>query len=187
MSLDPTDGCTFWYTNEYYAADGLNDLTRIGSFRFPSCTSIGNGTVQGTVTVNPGGAPISGATVAFGARTATTNGSGFYSFSNIPAGTYPSITASKAGSNSNTSTPVVVTDGGTTVKDFALTAAPTNGCLTDTSQANFSLEHQSALTWFPVRATRNWPRRTSTIERAFAETASVSQPRRSVARHLRLL
>jgi hypothetical protein len=36
MSLDP-DGCTFWYTNEYYAANGLNWHTRIGSFRFPSC------------------------------------------------------------------------------------------------------------------------------------------------------
>jgi len=37
MSLDP-DGCTFWYTNEYYATTGLNWQTRIGSFRFPSCT-----------------------------------------------------------------------------------------------------------------------------------------------------
>jgi hypothetical protein len=36
MTLDP-DGCTFWYTNEYYAASGLDDHTRIGSFKFPSC------------------------------------------------------------------------------------------------------------------------------------------------------
>ena len=35
MTLDP-DGCTFWYTNEYYAVDGLNHQTRIGSFAFPS-------------------------------------------------------------------------------------------------------------------------------------------------------
>jgi hypothetical protein len=38
MTVDP-DGCTFWYTNEYYEATGLNWQTRIGSFRFPSCTS----------------------------------------------------------------------------------------------------------------------------------------------------
>ena len=138
MSLDP-NGCTFWYTSEYYAADGLNYLTRIGSFAFPSCTPIGNGTLQGTVTTNPGGTPISGATVAFGSRTATTNGSGFYSFINIPAGTYPTITASSPGSNSNTAAPVVISDGGTTVKDFALTAAAASACLTDTSQADFSL------------------------------------------------
>ncbi|HVF53092.1 MAG TPA: gliding motility-associated C-terminal domain-containing protein [Actinomycetota bacterium] len=38
MSVDPSDGCTFWYTQEYYAstsADGWR--TRIGSFRFRSC------------------------------------------------------------------------------------------------------------------------------------------------------
>jgi Domain of unknown function (DUF4214) len=66
MTLDP-DGCTFWYTNEYYAANGLNHQTRIGSFKYPVCTPVGaGGTLQGTVTVNPGGSPISGATIAFG-------------------------------------------------------------------------------------------------------------------------
>ncbi len=39
MSLDP-DGCTFWYTNEYYEANGLDWQTRIGSFKFPSCGTI---------------------------------------------------------------------------------------------------------------------------------------------------
>jgi hypothetical protein len=35
---DPTDGCTFWYTQEYYAATGsFNWTTRIGSFKFNSC------------------------------------------------------------------------------------------------------------------------------------------------------
>lgn len=37
MHVDPTDDCTFWYTNEYYAANGLNWQTRIGSFKIPSC------------------------------------------------------------------------------------------------------------------------------------------------------
>jgi hypothetical protein len=35
MTVDP-DGCTFWYTTEYYAQTGLNWQTRIGSFRYPS-------------------------------------------------------------------------------------------------------------------------------------------------------
>ncbi len=34
MALDP-DGCEFWETAEYYATNGLNHQTRIGSFRFP--------------------------------------------------------------------------------------------------------------------------------------------------------
>ncbi len=139
MTLDPTDGCTFWYTQEYYATDGLNDLTRIGSFKFPSCTAIGNGTVSGTVTVTPGGSPISGASVAFGSRMTTTAVNGTYSFTNIPAGTYPSISASALGYNSATTTPVVVPDGGTSTNNFALTAAAVTGCLTDTSQADFSV------------------------------------------------
>ena len=39
-----------------------------------------SGTLPGTVTATVGGAPISGATVALGSRTATTDGAGFYSF-----------------------------------------------------------------------------------------------------------
>jgi hypothetical protein len=38
MAVDPTDDCTFWYTNEYIPSDGsFNWKTRIGSFAFPSC------------------------------------------------------------------------------------------------------------------------------------------------------
>ena len=38
MTLDP-DGCTFWYTNEYYGTIGYDWHTRIGSFQFPQCAS----------------------------------------------------------------------------------------------------------------------------------------------------
>jgi hypothetical protein len=37
MSIDPEDDCTFWYTNEYYAATGTAWQTRIGSFKYPQC------------------------------------------------------------------------------------------------------------------------------------------------------
>ncbi len=37
MSVDPVDGCTFWFTGEYYAVTGNNWQTRIGSFKFPGC------------------------------------------------------------------------------------------------------------------------------------------------------
>jgi len=38
MSVDPTDDCTFWYTNEYYATTGsFNWSTRVGSFKFDNC------------------------------------------------------------------------------------------------------------------------------------------------------
>src|SRR5262249_6786296 len=40
MSVDPSDDCTFWYTDEYLASNGsFNWHTRIGSFKFPNCAS----------------------------------------------------------------------------------------------------------------------------------------------------
>jgi hypothetical protein len=138
MTLDP-NGCTFWYTNEYYASDGLNFLTRIGSFAFPSCTPVGaGGTISGTVTATTGGAPIGGATIQFGARSTTTDSSGLYSFLHIPAGSYPAvITASFPGFVTGTSSNINVTDGGTTTQNFSLATAPATACLTDTTQADF--------------------------------------------------
>ncbi len=137
MSLDP-DGCTFWYTGEYYAVNGLNDLTRIGSFKLTQCTTVGSGgTVSGTVTDAGNSNPISGATVALGSRTTTTNGAGLYTFSNIPAGTYPIIVASYAGYGSGSANSIVVNDSLPTLQNFALTAAPASACPTDTTQSDF--------------------------------------------------
>jgi subtilase family serine protease len=40
MAVDPTDDCTFWYTQEYYSATSeMGWHTRIGAFSFPSCGS----------------------------------------------------------------------------------------------------------------------------------------------------
>jgi Abnormal spindle-like microcephaly-assoc'd, ASPM-SPD-2-Hydin len=40
MSIDPSDDCTFFYTNEYLQTTGSSNWnTRIASFKFPSCTS----------------------------------------------------------------------------------------------------------------------------------------------------
>jgi hypothetical protein len=59
MSIDPVDSCTFWFTTEYYETSGLNWQTRIGSFKYPSCTS-GTPTatpVPPTATRTPTGVP----------------------------------------------------------------------------------------------------------------------------------
>jgi hypothetical protein len=49
MSVDPTDDCTFWYTGEFYTSTaGTTWSTRIGSFRFPSCT-VSNGPTYSVV------------------------------------------------------------------------------------------------------------------------------------------
>ena len=46
MSVDPVDGCTFWYTQEYYENTNSFDFkTRIGAFAGPSCAGGGGCTV----------------------------------------------------------------------------------------------------------------------------------------------
>jgi len=37
MSIDPNNGCTFWYTGEYYLVNGGDWQTQIASFKFPGC------------------------------------------------------------------------------------------------------------------------------------------------------
>jgi len=37
MTVDPADDCTFWYTNMYFQATGINWNSRIGAFKYPSC------------------------------------------------------------------------------------------------------------------------------------------------------
>jgi hypothetical protein len=39
MSIDPVDGCSFWYTQEYIGAEA-SWMTRIAAFKFPSCHSV---------------------------------------------------------------------------------------------------------------------------------------------------
>ncbi len=40
MTLDPFDGCTFWYTSEYYSETGRVWNTRVGHFSYASCGAI---------------------------------------------------------------------------------------------------------------------------------------------------
>jgi hypothetical protein len=56
MSVDPSDDCTFWYTNQYYSSQTTGNTgnwqTRIGSFRFPSCTAPLSGSTRTFVSVD---------------------------------------------------------------------------------------------------------------------------------------
>ncbi|MFZ0321693.1 MAG: choice-of-anchor D domain-containing protein [Candidatus Sulfotelmatobacter sp.] len=45
MTVDPVDGCTFWYVNEYYPVNQTGTLinwhTRISNFQLPGCSGVG--------------------------------------------------------------------------------------------------------------------------------------------------
>jgi len=127
MSVDPTDDCTFWYTNEYYVATGSNWQTRIGSFKFPSCgQTLGtlDGNVYNTITL----AGVPGAPVTLEGPesvTVVTDANGDYTMDVLP-GTY-TITAGPllpGYPTAATATNVVVGAGGTTTTDIGLDPVP---------------------------------------------------------------
>ena len=125
MTLDP-DGCTFWYTNEFYQSPQPTTLladnwqTRIGSFKFANCTPNG-ATLQGTVTDSVTNAPVSGATVSAGSSSTATDATGQYTIGSLVAGTY-TVNVSATGYNS-TSASVTLISGVTTTQNFSLVAA----------------------------------------------------------------
>ena len=120
LAVDPTDDCTFWYTNEYLSSTSDSAWqTRIGSFRFPSCTGSRTGNVIGRVTNADNSAPIANATVRAGANTTTTNSSGIYRFFNLPVGTY-NLAISAPGFTAKTVNGVSVVDRATTTQNVAL-------------------------------------------------------------------
>ncbi|MDP2991007.1 MAG: S8 family serine peptidase, partial [Kiritimatiellota bacterium] len=77
-----------------------------------------NGTITGTVADAATSARISGAAVTDGTRTATTNSSGVYTLSGVPAGIF-TVTASASGYTSQ-SQGVTVSSGATSTANFAL-------------------------------------------------------------------
>jgi len=126
MALDPVDQCTFWYTNEYYPADGsFAWATRIAAYKFPSCTaSAAWGTISGNITSCATGLPMSGVVVTLSNGFAgQSDASGNYSIV-VPAGTY-TATATDTDRNCTTSTPsspsLLVTSGGTLNQNFCMT------------------------------------------------------------------
>lgn len=122
MSVDPTDGCTFWFTTEYLTTTSSADWkTRVGAAKFPSCQAGPSGVVTGTVTDAGTGDPIAGATVSTGASSTVTGGDGRYSFT-LPVGDHE-LSASAYGYLTQTAQ-VTITDGGTVTKNFALAVAP---------------------------------------------------------------
>lgn len=124
MSVDPVDGCTFWYTTEYYAApsSSSNWRTRVGNFRYPTCVNVARGTVSGTVRDASTNAVIADALVTTSGFLRNTDAAGAYSMTVVP-GTYD-IVASAAGYGSATASSVVVADSGAIIQNFLLVPQP---------------------------------------------------------------
>src|SRR5436190_723202 len=78
MSVDPSDDCTFWYTTEYYSSqtNGTNGnwQTRVGSFKFPGCTTSSPPTVTtgAASSIGSSGATLNGTVSSNGSITSVT-------------------------------------------------------------------------------------------------------------------
>ncbi len=137
MGIDPVDDCTFWYTQEYMATSGTAPWsTRIGSFRFPSCTGSEPGTLRGIVRNAVTSDPVAGARVeAAGTsvtETTTSDAGGLYVLLLEPD--IYTVTASAYGYFPYTRTGIEVTSKVTTTVNVPLTPAPTyvvSGTVTD--------------------------------------------------------
>jgi len=114
MNIDPRDDCTFWYTNEYYAATSTTGWrTRISSFKFPDCSApvVVSANIAGRVLLTTGrGLPGVRVTLTGGGLTepryAQTNAFGFYRFIDLPVGETYNLTVK---SKKNTFVPPVQT------------------------------------------------------------------------------
>ena len=138
MSVDPVDDCTFWYTQQYIQTTGAASWrTRIASFKFPNCSILAQGTLQGVVSSATTAAGISGALVEASSggsiiASTTTAADGSYSLA-LDAGSY-SVTASAFGYQSVTVPNIAITADMVTVQNFTLSPVPTyqvSGTVTD--------------------------------------------------------
>lgn len=126
MTIDP-DGCTFWYTTEFYQSPQPTALitdnwqTRIGSFKYATCGTTSTGTLQGNVTDSVAHNAISGATITVGALSTSTDANGAYTLSNVAPGTY-TASASAIGYTTGSAS-VTILAGVTTTQNYALVAA----------------------------------------------------------------
>ena len=147
MAVDPSDDCTFYYTNQYLAAAGsFNWHTRIGHFVLPNCTAPPANDFSISVSPTSGTVTAGGSTTAT-VSTATTSGSAQtvnLSASGLPSGataTFSPASVTSGGSSTmtittSTSTPagtstITITGTGTSATHstpYTLTVNGTGGC-----------------------------------------------------------
>ena len=101
LTVDPSDDCTFWFSEEYQPSDGeFNWSTAIGTFRFPGCAGSPDFSLSpspNSVAVTQGGTATSVVTVA---AYSGFSGSVTFSASGLPSGVTAAFNPNPSGASS---------------------------------------------------------------------------------------
>ncbi len=128
IAVDPSDDCTFWYTNQYIPSNGsFNWKTRIGSFKFSGC---GGGTNDFSISANPTSLSIAqGSSGTSTISTAVTQGSpGTINLTAIVSPSGPSASLNPTSVIAGNSSTLTVTVGSSVpVGTYTVTVTGTEG------------------------------------------------------------
>ena len=151
MTVDPVDDCTFWYTTEYYESGGGasgNWQTRIGSFKFPTCGSVGPTNTPTNTATATNTATVTNTPTATATRTSTpTVTATFTSTVTATASNTFTPTVTSTVTNTPTVTATVLTNTPTPTSTATNTSTPSN---TPTVTATATLTSTATNTFTPT-------------------------------------
>src|SRR6267154_3576614 len=132
LRIDPSDDCTFWYTNEYIPSNGsYNWATFIGSFKFANCGA--PPTPDFSVSASPASQPVvQGSQTSYTVTVAASGGfTGSVSLgaSQLPSGATATFSPTSITGGSGTSTMSVATNASTPTGSYTLMITGSSGSL----------------------------------------------------------
>jgi hypothetical protein len=135
MAVDPIDGCTFWYTDEYLPATGnFNWKTHLASFQLPGCS--GTTSNDFSISASPtSGSAAAGSSVTSTVSTAVVSGSAesvALSASGLPSGASASFSPSSVTAGGS-STLTITTSTSTPAGSYPITITGTAASATHTT------------------------------------------------------
>jgi hypothetical protein len=154
LSVDPTDDCTFWYTNEYLASNGaFNWHTRIGTFKVAGCGTTAS--PDFSVSASPASQSVTAGNSTSYTATATAlngySGSVTWSVSGLPSGatgTFNPTTTPPTGS----STLNVATTASTAAGTYTVTIAGSDGTRSHSTQVTLVVQSSAPAPDFTITA-----------------------------------
>ena len=178
LNIDPTDDCTFWYTQEYMGASGtFNWRTRVGTFKFPTCGTVTN---DFSITITPASQTVAaGSSTTYTVATAVTAGAAQtvnLSVSGLPSGvtgTFNPTSVTAGASSTLTVTAATTTGAGTT--NFTVTGASASA--THNASASVTVTNNNQAPTVAITS----PTAGSTVSGTIPVTATASDPDGTIA------